>query len=139
MNNDQHTKYTHIIQQVLSRAGRPALNEHVSRMGPEEWMKTSTKIRNVIPILGEAFQPMAKFLKKAEDSYEDWHHGPMWGHSRTHKLFPFYPADIATLRTLQITTVSRIFETHLSEGIDKTISPDLLNSLQAYPSLRYKL
>ncbi len=52
---------------------------------------------------------------------------------------PFYPADIATLQTLQITTISQIFETHLSGGIDKTISPDLLNSLQAYPSLRHKL
>jgi hypothetical protein len=102
-------------------------------------MKTGTKIRNVNPMLGEAFQPMAKFLKKAEDRYEDWHHAPIRGHSRTHKLFPFYPADIATLQTLQITTVSRIFETHLSGGIDKTISPDLLNSLQTYPSLRHKL
>jgi hypothetical protein len=62
MNNDQHNKYTHIIQQVLSGAGRPDLNEHVSRMGPGEWMKTSTKIRNVNPMLGDAFQSMAKFL-----------------------------------------------------------------------------
>jgi hypothetical protein len=108
-------------------------------MGPGEWMKTSTKIRNVNPMLGEPFQSMAKFLKKAEDSYEDWHHAPICGHSRTHKLFPIYPADIATIQTLQITPVSQIFETHLSGGIDKTSSLDLLNSLQVYPSLRHKL
>jgi hypothetical protein len=64
---------------------------------------------------------------------------PIWGHSRIHKLFPFYPADIATLQTLQVTTISQIFETHLSGGIDKDISPDILNSLQAYPSLQHKL
>jgi hypothetical protein len=81
----------------------------------------------------------SKFLKKAKDSQEDWHHAPIWGHSCTHKLFPFYPADIATLQTLQINTVSQIFETHLSGGIDKTISPDLMTSLQVYPSLRHKL
>jgi hypothetical protein len=90
-------------------------------------------------MLGVAFKSIANFLKKAEDSHEDWHHAPIWWHSRTHKLFPFYPADIATLQPLQITTVSQIFETHLSGGIDKTISLDLLTSLHAFPSLRHKL
>jgi hypothetical protein len=73
-------------------------------MGPEEWTKTSTKISNVNPMLEKAFKSMANFLKKAEDSHGDWHHAPIWGHSRTHKLFPLYPADIATLQTLQINT-----------------------------------
>ncbi len=76
MNNDQHTNYTRIIEQVLSGAGRLDLNEHVNRMGPGEWMKDSTKIRNVNPLLGEAFKSMANFLKKAEDSHEDLHHAP---------------------------------------------------------------
>jgi hypothetical protein len=86
-------------------------------MGPQEGAKTSTKINNVNPMLGEAFKSMANFLKRTEDSHEDWHHAPIWGHSHTHKLFPLYPADIATLQTLQINTVSRIFETHLYRGI----------------------
>jgi hypothetical protein len=55
-------------------------------------------------MLETAFKSMANFLKKAEDSHGDWHHAPIWGHSRTHKLFPLYPADIATLQTLQINT-----------------------------------
>ncbi len=70
-----------------------------------------------------------------EGSEEDWHHAPIWGHSCTHKLFPFYPADIATLQILQITTVSQIFESRLSGGIDKTISPDLMTSIKGYPSI----
>ncbi len=139
MKNDQYTKYTSIIEQVLSGAGRPDLNEHVSKIGPGEWMKTSTKISNVNPMLGNAFQSMVNFLKKTKDSHEDWHHAPIWGHSRTQKLFPFYPADIVVLQTLQITIVSQIFETHLSGGIDKIISPVLLNSLQAYLTLRHNL
>jgi hypothetical protein len=64
---------------------------------------------------------------------------PPSGGSRTHKLFPLYPADIATLQTLRINTVSQIFETHLSGGIDKNVSPDLLTNLQPYPALRHKL
>jgi hypothetical protein len=102
-------------------------------------MKTSARISNINPMLGEAFKSMASFLRKLEDSHEDWHHAPIWGHSKAHKLFPFYPADIATLQTLRINTVSQIFETHLSGGIDKDTSPDLLNSLQDYPSLQHKL
>jgi hypothetical protein len=102
-------------------------------------MRTSAKIVNVNRMLGEAFKSMANFLKKLEDSHEDWHHAPVWGHSKIHKLFPFYPADIATLQTLRINIVSQIFETHLSGGLDKDISPDLLNSLQDSPSLRHKL
>ncbi len=86
-------------------------------------------------MLSAAFNLMANFLKKVEDSHEDWHHALIWGHSQIHKLFPFYPADIATLQTLQINTVSQSFETHLSEGIDKDISSDLLTYLQAFPSL----
>jgi hypothetical protein len=108
-------------------------------MGPQEWMKTSTRIENINPMLGEAFKSMAGFLRKLEDSHEDWHHAPIWGHSKAHKLFPFYPADIATLQTLRINTVSQIFETHLSGGIDKDISPELITALQDYPSLRHKL
>jgi hypothetical protein len=108
-------------------------------MGPLEWHKTGLRIRNTNPMLGEAFQSMTKFLTKLEESQEDWHHAPIWGHSRTHKLFPFYPADIATLQTLRINTVSQIFETHLSGGIDKNVSPELLASLQPYPALRHKL
>ncbi len=73
-------------------------------------------------MLGEAFNSVALILEKKENSEDDWHLTPIWGHSRTHKLFPFYPADIATLdiATLQvyrINTVSQIFETHLSGGL----------------------
>jgi hypothetical protein len=71
-------------------------------MGPQEWLKTSINIGNVSPMLSALFRSMANFLQKVENSPEDWHHAPKWGHSRTHKLFPFYPADIATLQTLQI-------------------------------------
>jgi hypothetical protein len=139
INNNQTTIFSRIITQILQGAGRPDLLEHINNMGPREWHKTSLRIRNTNPMLGEAFQSMANFLTKLEESQEDWHHAPIWGHSRMHKLFPFYPADIATLQTLRINTVSQIFETHLSGGIDKNVSPDLLTSLQPYPALRHKL
>jgi hypothetical protein len=139
INNNQTTIFSRIIMQILQEAGRPDLQRHINTMGPLEWHKTGLRIRNTNPMLGETFQPMAKFLTKLEESQEDWHQAPIWGHSRTHKLFPFYPADIATLQTLRINTVSQIFETHLSGGIEKNVSPELLTSLQPYPALRHKL
>jgi hypothetical protein len=88
-------------------------------MGSQEYIKASLKIVNISPMLGEVFRSMANFLKKLEDSQEDWHHAPIWGHSRTHELFPFYPAT-ATFQTLQINTVSQIFETHLAVALTRT-------------------
>ncbi len=82
-------------------------------------------------MVGMAFQTIAGYLTKLEDSPEDWHLSPLRGHSRVHKLFPFYPADYATLETLRITTVYQIFETHLSGGIDKATSPEL-HKLQVF-------
>ncbi len=57
----------------------------------------------------------------------DWHLASMWGLSHVHKLFPLYPADISMLQAHQINTVSQIFDAHLSGGIDKTVSPALMN------------
>jgi hypothetical protein len=82
---------------------------------------------------------MANYLTKLEDSPEDWHLAPIRGHTRIHKLFPFYPADLATLETLGITTVSQIFDTHLSGRIDKSASTELLASLAPYPALQHKI
>jgi hypothetical protein len=75
-------------------------------------------------MMGMAFMSMANYLAKLEDSPEDWHLAPIRGHTRIHKLFQFYPADLATLETLRIFTVSQIFDTHLSGRIDKSTSPD---------------
>ncbi len=82
---------------------------------------------------------MANYLTKLEDSPEDWHLAPIRGHTRIHKLFPFYPADLATLETLGIYTVSQIFDTHLSGRIDKSASTELLASLAPYPALQHKI
>jgi hypothetical protein len=90
-------------------------------------------------MMGMAFQAIAGYLVKLEDSPEDWHLSPIRGHSKVHKLFPFYPADLATLETLRITTVSQVFDTHLSGRIDKTASPELLVSLASYPTLQHKV
>jgi hypothetical protein len=90
-------------------------------------------------MMGMAFMAMANYLTKLEDSPEDWHVAPIRGHTRVHKLFPFYPADLATLETQGIYTVSQIFDTHLSGRIDKSASTELLASPASYPAMQHKI
>ncbi len=86
-----------------------------------------------------AFQSMADYLTKLEESPEDWHLAPIRGHTKFSKLLPFYPAEAAMLEVQRITTVSQLFDTHLSGRIDKAISPEVLTSLAPYPMLQHKL
>jgi hypothetical protein len=56
-----------------------------------------------------AFRTMPQYLIKLEDSPEGWHLVPIRGHWQVHKIFPFYPAALATLETHCGITVSQIF------------------------------
>jgi hypothetical protein len=46
--------------------------------------------------------------------------------------------DNPTLQACKINTFL-IFDTHLRGAIDKTVSPTLMNKLQAFPLLRHKI
>jgi hypothetical protein len=111
--------FTRILEEMLRQNRRPDLITHVNTLGPTEWVTIGNRIMSKNRMVCMVFQTIAGYLTKLEDSPEDWHLSPIGGHSRVHKLFPFHPADHATLETLRITTVSQIFETHLSGRIDK--------------------
>jgi hypothetical protein len=104
-----------------------------------EWMKTADKVMTKNRMLGTAFRSMADYLTKLEDSPEDWHLSPIRGHSKFSKLLPLYPAEAATLEVHRMTTVSQLFDTHLSGRIDKAISQEVLTALAPFPMLRHKL
>jgi hypothetical protein len=106
MNAENGSKFTEILEEMLRQKRRPDLTTHVNKLGPTEWIITGNRIMNKNRMMGMAFQAVAGYLTKLEDSPEDWHLSPVRGHSKVHKLFPFYPADHATLDTLRITTVS---------------------------------
>jgi hypothetical protein len=135
----QPTMLVDILEQVLRDKRRPSLSTHINSLGPTERNITGDKIMMKNQMLGLAFKSMALYLVTLEDSPEDWHLAPVRGHTRIHKLYPLYPADLATLEVHGITTVSQLFETHLSGRIDKTISNELLTSLTRYPMLQHKL
>ncbi len=131
--------FTRIVEEMLIQRRQPDLSTHINSLGPTEWENTGNKIITKNRMVGMAFKSMAEYLTKLEDSPEDWHLSPIRGHTKISKLFPLYPANIATLEVQRITTVSQIFETHLSGRIDKSISPELMTSLTLYPALQHKL
>jgi hypothetical protein len=90
-------------------------------------------------MLSLAFKSVAIYLTKLNDSPEHWHLAPVRGHTKIHKLIPFYPTDLVILETKGIVTVSQLFETHLSGRIYKTVSTELLTFLTPYPMLKYKI
>jgi hypothetical protein len=108
-------------------------------LGPAEWSLTGDKIMNKNSMIGLALKSTAKYLLKLEESPEEWHHAPVRGHSCIHKLFPFYPADIAILETLGIIKVSQLCKTHLSGRIENSVSTELMNSISQYPALQHKV
>ncbi len=59
----------------------------------------------------------------------------LYGEFSSSQAFPFYPADIARLQAHRVNTVSQLFDTHMSGGIDKVVSPMLMTVLPAFPTL----
>ncbi len=106
--------FTRILEEMLIQRRRPDLAAHINFLGLTELEKTGNKIIRKNRMVGMAFKSMAVYLTRLEDTPEEWHLAPIRGHTRIHKLFPFYPADIVMLQAHRIQTVSQIFKTHLS-------------------------
>jgi hypothetical protein len=93
----KETMFIRIIEEMLRQKGRPNLTTHIESLGPTEWEKTANKIITKNRMVGMAFQSMADYLTKLEESPEDWHLAPIRGHTKFSKLLPLYPAEAATL------------------------------------------
>jgi hypothetical protein len=106
--------FIRILEEMLRQKGSPDLTTHVESLGPTEWEKTASKIITKNRMVGMAFQSMADYLTKLEESPEDWHLAPIRGHTKFSKLLPLYPAEAATLEVQRMVTVSQLFDTHLS-------------------------
>jgi hypothetical protein len=133
------TTLNDIIDQMLTIRGRPSVQEHIHKLGPTEWSKTGRQLMRKNLMIGTAFQDVAQLLTVLEESNDTWHLSPIRGHTKTSKLLPFTGADFANLEALRLTTISQIYETHLSGGIDKTTSTELRENLAGYPHLFAKL
>jgi hypothetical protein len=108
------TTFISILENMFHQSGHPSLQDHVNTMGPGKWLK----------IMQDSKPPTSWSPKPSHQSL---------------KLFPFYPAGIATLKVHRVNTVSQLFDTQMSGGIDKVVSPILMTNLQAFPNLCHKI
>jgi hypothetical protein len=79
-------------------------------------------------MLGTAFQDVAQMLSDIKESNDSWHLTLLRDHSKTSKLLLFTGADFATMEASCLHTISQTLETHLSAGIGKTPSINLIHS-----------
>jgi hypothetical protein len=73
----KETMFIRIVEEMLRQNGCPNLTTHIDSLGPTEWEKTANKIITKNRMVGMAFQSMADYLTKLEDSPEDWHLAPV--------------------------------------------------------------
>jgi hypothetical protein len=100
--------FTRIVEEMFIQKRQPDLTTHINSLGPTEWENTGNKIFTKNRLVGMAFKSMAEYLAKLGDSPEDWHLSPIRGHKKISKLFPLYPADLATLEVQRIDSLANL-------------------------------
>jgi hypothetical protein len=74
---------------LLRRINLPMLQEHVERLGPEQWLATASRLQNKNVMFAKAFRAVATLLALYEADKEGWHHAAIVGHTKASKLFTF--------------------------------------------------
>ncbi len=106
------------------------LRKKLSNLIFQDLMRTAEKVLRIFSIIWAAGQPAGHSCEASE---------PNLGHMKVLRQFPFYQAYLATLQVHGIITVCQCFDTCLSDGIDKSVSLDLMILLQPRPMLRHKV
>jgi hypothetical protein len=128
----------YILSKLLLRTNRPTIEDHVERLGPEQWTAIRLHAKNMM--LAQAFRAVAVLLALYEVDKDGWHHAAIIGHTKASKLFPFTMAEAALLQEWDVIAVSQLFSTNdLTGMLDKTENAALTDRLQQYPRLRHKL
>jgi hypothetical protein len=127
-----------ILNGLLSRINRPTMQDHVERLGPEQWIVTAARLHNKNVIFAEAFRAVAMLPTLYEVDRDGWHYAAIVGHTKASKLFPFTGADAALLREWDIIVVSQLFSTNdLTGMLDRAENATLANRLRQHPLLRH--
>jgi hypothetical protein len=129
-----------ILNGLLRRVNRPPLQEHVERLGPQQWLITASRLQNKNAMFAETFRAIAALQVLYETDREGWHHAAIVGHSKASKLFPLTREEGGLLQEWGVIVVSQLFGINELTGmLDKAENIMLMQRLQQYPLLRHKL
>jgi hypothetical protein len=116
------------------------LQDHVERLGPEQWIVTASRLQDKNAMFAEAFRAVAMILALLEADKEAWHHAAIVGHTKASKLFPFTREEGRVLREWDVVVVSQLFGINQLTGmLDKTENLMLTQRLRQFPLLQHKL
>jgi hypothetical protein len=129
-----------LLNRLLVRVHRPSLEDHVERLGPQQWETTAARLEQKNKMFAQAFRAVSALLRLYEVDKDGWHHAPIFGHTKASLLYPFTRAEAELLWSWDIIVVSQLFNTNELTGmLDRSENDMLAGRLQQYPLLRHKL
>jgi hypothetical protein len=129
-----------VLNQLLLRVHRPSVEDHVERMGPQQWNLTAMRLKPKNKMFAQAFRAVSTLLQIYEVDKDGWHHAPIYGHTKASLLYPFTMAEVELLWGWDIIVVSQLFNINdLTGMLDRSENDVLAGRLQQYPLLRHKL
>jgi hypothetical protein len=129
-----------LLNRLLVRIHRPSLEDHVERLGPQQWIATAVRLEQKNKMFAQAFRAVSTLLCLYEVDKDGWHHAPIFGHSKASLLYPLTMAEAEMLWGWGIIVVSQLFNTNdLTGMLDRSENDVLAGRLQQYPLLRHKL
>jgi hypothetical protein len=68
-----------ILNGLLLRVNCPSLDDHVERLGPQQWNRTASRLEQKNKMLAQAFRAVAVLLSIYEMDTDGWHHAAIFG------------------------------------------------------------
>ncbi len=106
-----------VLYGLLLRVNCPSLEEHVERLGPQQWNRTAVRLEQKNKMFAQAFRAVAVLLNIYEMDKDGWHHAAIYGHSKASKLYPLTMAEAELLWGWGIIVVSQLFNTNDLTGM----------------------
>jgi hypothetical protein len=111
-----------VLNRLLLRVNRLSIEDHVERMGPQQWNLTAVRLEQKNKMFAQAFRAVAALLSLYEVDKDGWHHAAIFGHTKASMLYPFTMAEAELLRGWDIIVVSQLFNTNdLTGMLDRTV------------------
>jgi hypothetical protein len=120
-----------VLNKLLLRVHRPSIEDHVERMGPQQWNISATRLESKNMMFAQAFRAISTLLQLYEVDKDGWHHAPIFGHTKASLLYPFTMAEADLLWGWDIIVVSQLFNINeLTGKLDRSDNAVLAGRLQ---------
>jgi len=125
-----------IMESLLQMAGRPTLLDHVERLGPLQWRKTATMLKQRNLLFSQIFLAGAELLQIYEEHPDTWHQAAIVGHT-AESIFTISTLEATDLDHREIITIGQLLR--CGENGTLNLQPHEEQLATLHPNLRIKL